>query len=76
MGLATSPVCASCQLEEKTALHFVCVCPSLATLRTRIFGKPTTDASKFTEVSTSVFLTISFLDSKQSLFQKTFIKNA
>jgi hypothetical protein len=50
MGLATSPVCASCQLEEETALHFVCVCPTLATLRTRIFGKPIMNASEFTEV--------------------------
>jgi hypothetical protein len=37
MGLTTSSsVCASCQLEEETALHFVCVCPTLATLRTRM----------------------------------------
>jgi hypothetical protein len=40
MGLATNLVYASCQLEEETALHFLCVCPTLATLRTRIFGKP------------------------------------
>jgi hypothetical protein len=24
MGLTTSPVCASCQLEKETTLHFVC----------------------------------------------------
>jgi hypothetical protein len=29
MGLATNPVCASCQLEEEPAFHFVCVCPTL-----------------------------------------------
>jgi hypothetical protein len=39
MELTTNPVCASCQLEEKTALHVVCVYPTLATLRTRIFGQ-------------------------------------
>jgi hypothetical protein len=32
-----SPVCASCQWEEETALHFVYVCPIFATLITRIF---------------------------------------
>jgi hypothetical protein len=37
MELTTSPVCASCQLEKETALHFVCVCLTLATLKTRIF---------------------------------------
>jgi hypothetical protein len=51
MGLTTSPVCASCQLEEETTLHFVCVCPTLATLRTRIFGKLIMNASEFAEVS-------------------------
>jgi hypothetical protein len=60
MGLATSPVCASCQLEEETALHFVCVCPTLATLRTRIFGRPIINASEFTDVSASAILRFAF----------------
>jgi hypothetical protein len=56
MGLAISPVFGSCQLEEETAFHFVCVCPTLASLRTRIFGKPIMNASKFTELSASAIL--------------------
>jgi hypothetical protein len=56
MGLTTSPVCASCELEEETALHFVCGCPTLATLRTYIFGKPIMNASEFTEISASAIL--------------------
>jgi hypothetical protein len=60
MGLATSPVCASCQLEEETALHFVCVCPTLPTLRTRIFGKPIINASEFAEVLASTILRFAF----------------
>jgi hypothetical protein len=60
MGLATSPVCASCQLEEETGLHYVCVCPTLATLRTRIFGKPIMNAWEFTEVSASKILRFAF----------------
>jgi hypothetical protein len=59
MGLATSPVCASRQLKEET-LHFVCVCPTLATLRTRIFGKPIMNASEFTEVLASAILRFAF----------------
>jgi hypothetical protein len=57
MGLTTSPVCASCQLP---ALHFVCVCPTLATLRARIFGKPTMNVSDFTAFSASAILRVSF----------------
>jgi hypothetical protein len=44
MRLTTNFVCASCQLEEEMPLHFVFVCPTLATLRTRIFGKPIMNA--------------------------------
>jgi hypothetical protein len=60
IGLTTSPVCASCQLEEGTALHFVCVCPTLATLRTRTFDKPIMNASEFTEGSASAILWFAF----------------
>jgi hypothetical protein len=60
MGMTTSPVCGSCQMGEETALHFVCVCPTLATLRKRIFGKPIMNASQFTEVSASAILQFAF----------------
>jgi hypothetical protein len=60
MGLTTSSACASCQLEEETALQCVCVCPTLATLRTRIFGKPKMNASEFAEVSASAILQFAF----------------
>jgi hypothetical protein len=39
MGLFTYPTCAACGIEEESALHFICVCPTLANLRTQIFGK-------------------------------------
>jgi hypothetical protein len=60
MGLTISPVCACCQLEEETALHLVCVCPTFAILRTRIFGRPIMNASEFTEASTSTILRFAF----------------
>jgi hypothetical protein len=61
MGLTTSSVCASWQLEEQTAIHFVwCVCPTLATLRTHIFRKPIMNATEFTEVSASVIMRFAF----------------
>jgi hypothetical protein len=56
MGMTTSPVCVSCQLEEETALHFMCVCPTFATLRTSTFGKPIIIASEFTDSSASTIL--------------------
>jgi hypothetical protein len=59
MRLATSPVCASRQLKKET-FHFVCVCPTLAALRTRIFGKPIMNASEFTEVLASAILGFAF----------------
>jgi hypothetical protein len=64
MELTTSPVCASCQLEEETALHFVRLCLNFATLRTRIFGKPIMNASEFTEASASTILRFAFQNEK------------
>jgi hypothetical protein len=43
-------LCESFQLKVKTALHFVFVCPTIAKLRTRTFGKPLLSASEFAEV--------------------------
>jgi hypothetical protein len=40
MSLLSDPACAACGIEEELALHFICVCPSLANLRTKVFGKP------------------------------------
>jgi hypothetical protein len=60
MGLAICPVCASCQYEKETALHFVCGRPTLATLRTRIFGKPIMYASEFAEFPASAILWFAF----------------
>jgi hypothetical protein len=40
MGLLSDPTCAACGIDEESALHFICVCPTLANIRTQIFGKP------------------------------------
>jgi hypothetical protein len=40
MGLLSDPTCATCSIKEESALHFISVCPTLANLRTKIFGKP------------------------------------
>jgi hypothetical protein len=36
MGLLSDPTCAACGIEEELGLHFICVCPTLANLRTQI----------------------------------------
>jgi hypothetical protein len=41
-------------------LHFVCVCPTLPTLRLRIFSKHLMNASKFAEISASAILRFYF----------------
>jgi hypothetical protein len=33
-------ICAVCGIEEESTLHFICVCPTLANLKTQIFDKP------------------------------------
>jgi hypothetical protein len=53
MGLTTSSICVSCQLEEETF-------PTFTKLRKRIFGKPIIYASEFTEASASAILRFAF----------------
>jgi hypothetical protein len=51
MGLLSDPTCAVCGIEEESALHFICVCPTLAKLRYQIFGKPILSASEYEGMS-------------------------
>jgi hypothetical protein len=46
----------SCGIEEESALHFICECPTLANLRTQIFGKPILSVSEYEEMSAVSFV--------------------
>jgi hypothetical protein len=56
MGLLSDPTCAACGIEEESALHFICVCPTLANLRTQIYGKPILSVSEYEEMSAGSFV--------------------
>jgi hypothetical protein len=56
MGLLSDPTCAAWGIEEESTLHFICVCPTLANLRTQIFGKPILSVSEYTEMSAGSFV--------------------
>jgi hypothetical protein len=56
MDLVSDPICAACGIEEESALHFICVCPTLANLRTQIFGKPILSVSEYEEKSAGSFV--------------------
>jgi hypothetical protein len=56
MGLFSDSTCAACSIEEESPLPFICVCPTLANLRTQIFGKPILSVSKYEGVSTGSFV--------------------
>jgi hypothetical protein len=56
MGLLSDPTCAACGILEESALHFICVCPTLANLRTKIFGKPILSVSEYEGMSASSFV--------------------
>jgi hypothetical protein len=44
-----------CGIEEESALHFTCVCPTLANLRTQVFGK-LSSVSEYEEMSAGSFV--------------------
>jgi hypothetical protein len=56
MGLLSDPTCAVCGIEEESALHFICVCPTLANRRTQIFGKPIMSVSEYEEMLLGSFV--------------------
>jgi hypothetical protein len=56
MGLFSNPTCAACSIEEKSALHFICVRPTLASLRNQIFGKPILSVSEYEGMSAGSFV--------------------
>jgi hypothetical protein len=56
MGLLSDPTCADCGIEEESGLHFVCVCPNLANLRTQNFGKPILSVSEYEGISVGSFV--------------------
>jgi hypothetical protein len=55
-GLLSDPTCAACGIEEESALHFICVFPTLAYLRTQIFCKPILSVSEYEGMSAGSFL--------------------
>jgi hypothetical protein len=56
MGLLSDPICAACGIVEESAPHFICKCPTLANLRTLIFGKPILSVSEYEEISAGSFV--------------------
>jgi hypothetical protein len=56
MGLLSDQTCAACVNEEELALHFICVCPTLANLRTQIFGKPILSVGEYVGMSAGSFV--------------------
>jgi hypothetical protein len=56
MGLLSDSTCAACGIEEESAPHFICVCPTLANLSTQIFGKPILSVSEYEEMSAGFFV--------------------
>jgi hypothetical protein len=59
MGLLSDPTNAACGIKEESALHFICVCLTLAKPRTQIFGKPILNPSEFEEISVGFFVQFS-----------------
>jgi hypothetical protein len=56
MGLLSYPTCVVCGIEEESAVHFICVCQTLANPRTQIFDKPILSVSKYEGMSAGSFL--------------------
>jgi hypothetical protein len=56
MGLLSDPTCAASGIKEESALHFICVCRTLANPRIQIFGKPILSVSEYEGMSAGSFV--------------------
>jgi hypothetical protein len=56
ISLLSDLTCAACGTEEKSALHLICMCPTLANLRTQIFGKPILSPTEYEGMSVGSFV--------------------
>jgi hypothetical protein len=56
LGLLSDPTCADCGFEDESAFHFICVCPTLANLRSQTFSKPILSVSEYEEMSVGSFV--------------------
>jgi hypothetical protein len=56
MGLFSDPTCAAYGIEEESALHFICVYPTLTNLRAQILGKPILSVSEYEGMSAGSFV--------------------
>lgn len=50
IGIATSPMCDRCNLEEESTEHFLCRCPSYSTLRLGTLGKQTVQKEDLSKI--------------------------
>jgi hypothetical protein len=56
MGLLDELICIVCGMEDESAFHLLCNCPSLISLRMRIFSKPILSVEGYEEASASELL--------------------
>jgi hypothetical protein len=54
--LLSDPTFAGRGIEEEPALHFICVCLTLANLRTQIFSKPILSVIEYEGMSAGSFV--------------------
>jgi hypothetical protein len=56
MGLIDEPICIACGMEDESVFHFLCNCPSLISLRMRLFSKPILSVEEYERASASALL--------------------
>jgi hypothetical protein len=56
MGLIDEPICIACGMEDESAVHLLCNCPSLISLKMRLFSKPILSVEKYEGASASALL--------------------
>jgi hypothetical protein len=56
MGLIDEPICIACGMEDKSAFHLLCDCPSLISLRMRPFSKPILSVEEYEGACVSALL--------------------
>jgi hypothetical protein len=67
MGLIDESICIACGLEDESAFHLLCECPSEISLRMRLFSKPILSVEEYEGASAATLLRFALASGRLSV---------
>jgi hypothetical protein len=75
MGLIDEPICIACGMEDESAFHLLCDCPSVISLRMHTFSKPILSVEEYEGASVSAVCTAAIRAGKWQIHCDSLIRS-